>query len=198
MIFFVKPDSQTMYKVLRLQDKLAFSYPEVGLTLTSSVEEHQGLRRRYRFLRRRTSLGMGQTHFDRAKQAILNWQMFDLDWLHFCCQDMSVTEGGTVAILGQTFGIWWLNACRIISLVDHGGPVERFGFAYGTLTSNAVSGEERIMVEWNRRDDSVTYDVLSFSRANQLVSQINILYLRYLQERFGRESGQVMRRYVQE
>ena len=187
-----------MDRVLRRQAQLPFSYPEVGLTLNSSVEEHPGLRSRYRFLHRRTLLGSGEKSYQSAIKALLSWKMFDLKWLQFCCWDMSVTAGGTVAILGKTFGVWWLNPCRIISLINNGGPVERFGFAYGTLTSNAVRGEERILVEWNRRDDTVHYDLLSFSRANLWVSQMNIIYLRHLQERFGKESGEVMRRYVQQ
>ena len=196
MIFFAKPDRATLEKVLRSHENLPFSYPEVGLTLDSKVEEFPELRRRYRLLHKRTYLGKGDICFERAKQAIFKWRMFDLDWLQFCCWDMSVHEGGTVAILGRTLGVWWFNPCRIISLIDHEGPVERFGFTYGTLSSNSVSGEERILVEWDRRDDTVHYDLLSFSRPNQWTSRISFFYLRYLQERFGRESGQVVRRYV--
>jgi alpha-ketoglutarate-dependent taurine dioxygenase len=49
-------------------------------------------------------------------------------------------------------------------------PVRRFAFAYGTLAEHAESGEERFQVEW-REDDSVWYDILAFSRPNQLFSR---------------------------
>ena len=192
----VKPNRAEMDRVLRSQEDLPYSYPEVGFTLDSEVEKNPVLRRQYRFLHRRTFLGEGNESFVRAKKAILAWQMFNLEWLQFCCWDRNMTEGGTVAILGRTIGVWWLNPCRIISLIDNEGPVERFGFAYGTLSSNAVRGEERILVEWDRRDDRIHYDLFSFSCANLWISQLNIVYLRHLQDRFGRESGQAMARYI--
>lgn len=197
MIFFVKPDHDSMENVLRSLETLPFSYPEVGLTLDGRVETRDALRARYRLLHRRTYMGTGGAVFERAKEALRTWQMFDLDWLQLCCSTkVSLADGGTVAILGKTFGAWWINPCRIISLIDHEGPVERFGFAYGTLTTNAVCGEERILVAWDRHDDTVYYDLFSFSRANLWISRLTIFYLRHLQERFGRESGQNMLRYV--
>ena len=40
MIFFVKPSRAELDKVLRAQENLPYSYPEVGLTLDSHVEEN--------------------------------------------------------------------------------------------------------------------------------------------------------------
>src|SRR5262245_46391050 len=43
-------------------------------------------------------------------------------------------------------------------------PVNRHGFASGTLPAHAESGEERFIVEWDRADGGVWYDILAFSR----------------------------------
>ena len=59
--------------------------------------------------------------------------------------------GSDVAILIHHFGCHSLNGARIVYLIDDDGPVKRFGFAYGTLQEHAESGEERFMVEWNRK-----------------------------------------------
>jgi uncharacterized protein (UPF0548 family) len=101
-----------------------------------------------------------------------------------------------VAILARSIGLWWLNACRIVMVVDEDGPVKRFGFAYGTLPDHAGSGEERFLVEWDREDDSVWYDILAFSRPRHFLARLGYPWVRRVQKKFGRESAAVMRRVV--
>ena len=74
--------------------------------------------------------------------------------------------------------------------------MQRFGFAYGTLPDHAGSGEERFLVEWDRKDDSVWYGILAFSRPRHLLARIGYPWVRRVQKRFGRESAAVMRRAV--
>jgi uncharacterized protein (UPF0548 family) len=75
-------------------------------------------------------------------------------------------------------------------------PVKRFGFAYGTLPDHAGSGEERFLVEWDRNDDSVWYDILAFSRPRHFLARLGYPWVRRAQKRFGRESAAVMRQAV--
>jgi uncharacterized protein (UPF0548 family) len=101
-----------------------------------------------------------------------------------------------VAVIARLFGLWWLNACRIVYVVDEEGAVQRFGFAYGTLPQHAESGEERFTVEWHEADDAVWYDILAFSRPQQLLARLGYPIARRLQKRFARDSAAAMRRAV--
>ena len=133
----------------------------------------------------------GEKVFAAAKAALERWQQFRLGWLEASPEDTPIKEGQVVAILARSIGLWWLNACRIVAVVDEDGPVKRFGFAYGTLPDHAGSGEERFLVEWDREDDSVWYDILAFSRPRHFLARLGYPWVRRVQKRFGRESAAV-------
>ena len=101
-----------------------------------------------------------------------------------------------MAVIARLFGLWLPNACRIIYVVDEEGPVQRYGFAYGTLPGHAESGEERFTVEWHEADDAVWYDILAFSRPQQLLARLGYPLTRRLQKRFARDSAAAMQRAV--
>ncbi len=50
--------------------------------------------------------------------------------------------------------------------------MRRFGFAYGTLPDHAGSGEELFLIEWDRGEGSVWYDVLAFSRPGHILDRL--------------------------
>ena len=101
-----------------------------------------------------------------------------------------------MAVIARLLGLWWLNACGIVYVVDEEGPVQRFGIAYGTLPEHAESGEERFTVEWREADSAVWYDILAFSRPQQLLARLGYPFARRLQKRFARDSAAAMRRAV--
>lgn len=103
-----------------------------------------------------------------------------------------------MAVLARVFGFWILNACRIVYVIDDSGPIETFGFAYGTLPDHVECGEERFTVEWNHSNDSVSYDILAFSRPNHPLTWLGYLYVRRLQKQFARDSRQAMLRAVRD
>ena len=88
--------------------------------------------------------------------------------------------------------------CSSDLVVDEEGPVRRYGFAYGTLPGHAESGEEQFTVEWHERDDSVRYDILAFSRPQQLLPRLGYPFTRRVQTRFARDSAAEMQRAVVE
>lgn len=98
--------------------------------------------------------------------------------------------------MGRAVGVWWLNACRVVSVVDEAGPLSKFGFAYGTLPGHVESGEERFLIEWDRSDDGVWYDIVAFSRPNPFSARLGYPVVRRLQKRFGRDSAASMLRAV--
>jgi len=97
-------------------------------------------------------------------------------------------------VLAHHLGIWSLNACRIVSVIEEEDE-RRFGFIYGTLPDHAERGQEQFTVSWQRSDDSVWYDILAYSRPNQLLSRIGYPITRLLQKRFARDSMRAMKRW---
>jgi uncharacterized protein (UPF0548 family) len=189
MIFLRRPTVEAIRAFLASQARLDLTYSAVGATATTPpagyVVDHTRMR-----------LGAGEKVFAAAKEALEGWQQFRLGWLEASPEDTPIKEGQVVAILARSIGLWWLNACRIVMVVDEDGPVKRFGFAYGTLPDHAGSGEERFLVEWDREDDSVWYDILAFSRPRHFLARLGYPWVRRTQKRFGRESAAVMRRAV--
>ena len=189
MLFLRRPTAEAIRAFLAAQARLDLTYSAVGATATSPpagyVVDHT-----------RTRLGAGEKVFAAAKAALERWQQFGLGWLEASPEDTPIKEGQVVAILARSIGLWWLNACRIVAVVDEDGPVKRFGFAYGTLPDHAGSGEERFLVEWDRADDSVWYDILAFSQPRHFLARLGYPWVRRTQKKFGRESAAVMRRAV--
>jgi uncharacterized protein (UPF0548 family) len=189
MLFLRRPAAAAIREFLAAQSRLALTYSAVGATATKPpagyVVDHT-----------RSKLGQGREVFDAAKAALDRWQQFRLGWVEACPEDTPIKEGQVVAILARSLGLGWLNACRIVAVVDEEGPVRRFGFAYGTLPDHAGSGEERFLVEWDRREGSVWYDVLAFSRPRHLLARLGYPWVRRVQKRFGRESAAAMCRAV--
>ena len=144
----------------------------------------------------RIRLGEGEPIFQAAQTALEHWEQFRLGWLEAWSPETPIRTGEVVAVVARALGLWWLNACRIVSVVEENGPVQRFGFAYGTLPGHAGSGEERFLIELDRADDSVWYDILAFSRPNHFLIRLGYPIVRRLQKRFGRESAAVMRKVV--
>ena len=189
MLFLPRPTAGTIQAFLAAQARHALTYSAVGATATNPpagyVVDHT-----------RSKIGAGEKVFTAANAALERWQQFRLGWLEATPEDTPIQEGQAVAILARSIGLWWLNACRIVAVVDEDGPVKRFGFAYGTLPDHAGSGEERFLVEWDREDDSVWYDILAFSRPRHFLARLGYPWVRRVQKRFGRESAAMMRRAV--
>ncbi len=153
-------------------------------------------------------LGRGKQCYQRAKQAVREWRMFDFPWVnvHYSRPGFApVREGTIVGVLAHPFPlpVYFLNAARIVYVQDgpdagsaREGPEavrEVFGFAYGTLADHVESGEERFTVEW-RRDDTVWYNLLAFSRPHFWYVRLGYPVTRHLQKRFARESKRAMQR----
>jgi uncharacterized protein (UPF0548 family) len=180
-----KPAAETIRRFILEQAKLDFSYSAVGCTAGTPPAG-------YVVDRTRIKLGEGEPAFQSAKAALRRWEQFHLGWVEAWRPDTPIQSGEVVAVLGRAIGLWWLNSCRIVYVVDESGSISRFGFAYGTLPGHVESGEERFLIEWNRGDDSVWYDILAFSRPNHFLTRLGYPLVRRLQKRFGRNSAAAM------
>jgi uncharacterized protein (UPF0548 family) len=118
--------------------------------------------------------------------------MFRMPWVRLFGPTASIETGATVALAARTMGFWTVNACRIVYTLDEGGPVETFGFAYGALPHHVERGEERFTVQWDHADDSVRYDLWSFSKPGHLLIRLGEPLVRRLQQRFAEASMAAM------
>lgn len=188
MFLLHRPSDPEIRSFLSAQQQSQFSYGPLGLTRGSPPSG-------YTVDHNRVQLGTGAQCFAAAVAAIRQWKMFDLGWVRLCWGDTSIETGATVAVIIRHLGFWSMNACRIVYVIEEHGAVERFGFAYGTLVDHAERGEERFMVEWNRADDVVSYDLLAFSKPG-LCARLGYPYTRSLQKRFAHDSKNAMKRAV--
>ncbi len=182
-----RPSNRAIREFIDGQSRLPLTYAAAG---TWAAEPPAG----YRANGARIRLGRGAAVFDAGRSALLGWEQFPGGWVDVCFRDVPIESGRVVAVLARGLGFWWLNACRIVSVVDEDGPGACFGFAYVTLPGHVASGEERFLIEWDRSDDSVWYDVSSVSRPNGLLGRFGARYARRKQARFAAESAEAMRR----
>lgn len=189
MLCFRKPTADAMVRFLAEQARLPFSYAAAG---ASAATPPVG----YVVDRTRVKLGEGEAVFQAASAALRRWEQFRLGWVEAWPADTPIQPGVGVAVMGRAIGLWWLNACRIVYVVAEPGPISKFGFAYGTLPGHIESGEERFLIEWDRSDDGVWFDILAFSRPNHWLARLGYPVVRRLQKRFGRDSGAAMVRAV--
>lgn len=190
MFAALRPKQGQIEKFIYRNRETPFSYEEVGYS-------REGAPPGYVVDHNRVRLGSGATDFQRARTALSEWKMFDFGWVELCWPKAGIDVGVTVAVLARPLGLWTLNACRIIYTVDaEEGGIHRFGFAYGTLPDHAESGEERFLIEWDRRADEVYYDLYAFSRPNHPLSRLGYPVARSFQRRFARDSRLAMSRAV--
>ena len=120
------------------------------------------------------------------------WEMFNLGWVCVFQADAPIEVGTCAVVIVRHLGFYSLNAARIVYRIEEDGPVKRYGFAYGTLDEHAERGEERFLVEWNREDDSVWYDLFAFSQPRHPLARFGYPVSRMLQSRFARDSKRAM------
>lgn len=183
-----RPSEKQIAAFLRAQAESDLSYKEVGATREGDTPPG------YASDHNRVRLGVGAECFARAKEAIRSWQMFATGWTKIFPADAPLSVGTNVCVLARSFNLYSLHACRVVYVIDEAGEhVVRFGFAYGTLRGHAERGEERFTVEHDRRDDSVWYDLLAFSRPQRLLARLGYPLTRRLQKQFAQDSKRAMR-----
>jgi uncharacterized protein (UPF0548 family) len=190
MLSLRKPSDESIRRFLEGQAKLEFTYSAVGATANEPpagyVVDHT-----------RIELGEGEAVFQAACAALRRWEQFRFGWVEARPVETPMQVGASVAAVARVPGVWSINASRIIYVVDESGPMTRFGFAYGTLPDHVEMGEERFLIEWDRLNNRVSYDILAFSRPRHLLARLGYPLMRRMQKRFGRDSVAAMLRAVQ-
>ncbi len=189
MLSLRRPSTEMIRDFLTSQSKLGFTYRAVGATASKPPAG-------YAVDHTRIKLGEGEEVFTKAKAALKRWEQFHLGWMEVWSPETPIQTGEVVAVIARNLGLWSLNASRIVYVVDEDEPIQRYGFAYGTLPDHAETGEERFLVERDRANGEVLYDILAFSRPQLLLAWLGYPYVRRVQKRFGRESAAAMLKAV--
>ncbi len=185
MFTLFEPSEKVIENFLAAQRDLPFSYAEVG----ASQDEIPSL---YPINHRRVQIGNGADVFASAKNAIQNWTMYRLEWTRIYPDSVPIAVGAVVCIVVNHHLCWSINPCRIVYILEQTDKVERYGFAFGTLPGHSEKGEERFLVEWNRADDSVWYELLAFARPHHILARIGFPFVPLFQKKFARDSGRAM------
>jgi len=202
VFLFHNPTQAEINAFIRQQHGAQLSYKQVGKTRNGSAP--------FGFARdhNRIQLGHGEQVFEKALLALEQWEMFKvpnvrlycpIDWSRSSPSKYRLFEPGTiVAVVAKHLNCYSLNAaCIVYRMYETAERVRRFGFAYGTLPDHVECGEERFLIEWDRSDDSVFYDLFAFSRPQHPLVALARPFARHLQKEFARESKQAMLRAVQ-
>ncbi len=185
MFTLFEPSEAQIKNFLAAQRDLPFSYEEVG---ASKDKIPSG----YPINHHRIQIGNGADAFALAKNAIQNWTMYRLEWTRLYPAHTPIALGGVVCVVVNHRFCWSINPCRIIYVLEETGEIERYGFAFGTLPGHSEEGEESFTVEWNRADDSVCYELLSFARPHHILARIGFPFVGLFQRKFARDSGRAM------
>ena len=185
MFLLNEPTVADIRNYLTYQSRKSLSYRDRGVTRTATVPDD------FILDHHRVQLGKGEETWQRARRALLTWRMFKTDFTRLCWPYKRIEQGAIVGVLALHYGFWSLNATRIVYVVDEDVPVRRYGFAYGTLGTHALSGEERFLVEW-LADDTVWYDIYTLSQPRHWAARYGYPWLRRLQKRFARSSMNAM------
>lgn len=186
VLLLTKPSEDRIQRFIEDQSQKSFSYKDVGATRGK-------LPGGYVLDSNMTVLSSGAQGFERAKNALASWAMFDIPWIALHSKTTPIEEGRTVAVTAKLFGIYSMNACRIVYTIDERDKTgARFGFAYGTLPDHMESGEERFQVKWDAKSDLVFYELLAFSRPAHFIAKFGRPIARRCQKRFAEQSMEAM------
>ncbi len=185
-IFF--PDHLVLDNFLKKELPKTYTYPEVGATKTNAQFAH------YDNDYNQAIIGKGEVVWQKAKNALKNWQHFPLPWTKVYPNTTALKEGEVVVVLFRLFGIWWRNSAKIVYAFDESN---RFGFAYGTLPGHIETGEE---VFWIERDTDgvVSYHIKAFSTPRFWLARLAYPIARFFQRKFVKDSKATMQKIVEE
>jgi uncharacterized protein (UPF0548 family) len=164
------------------------TYPEVGLTRSATLPPG------YRHDRLSLQVGAGENAWERAKDAIRRWKAHAHAGITITPPDAPVLEGTTILASRALGPVTILAPCRVVYGTDE--PT-RFGFAYGTLPGHPETGEEAFHVALGD-EDTVTAEILAFSRPDDLPTKIAGPIARKIQEAATRRYLAGIQQYANE
>lgn len=185
MFAITRPDERAIERFLERAAESSPTYHPIGLSLLTPDEG-------FDVDQVRTQIGSGMAAFERACRAIDVWQPFKIGWVEAHPTASRPDLGTDVAVIARHFGFWSVNACRVTKRFPMAEDDPRYGFAYGTLSDHAECGEELFVVELDKSDGTVWYQIRAVSKPRALLARAGYPVTRRLQRRFRDGSVQAM------
>lgn len=186
-LYVRRPSPEMVASVVARMSGASFTYGPVGATrdqlpvgwVHDAVEE---------------VVGDGETAWHRAVLALRSWAQFDLAWVTPHDRRVPLEPGATFAFVSRQLGLWSVNVCRVVYTIDETvDGVRRFGFAYGTVGSHVLKGEERFLLEQGP-DGQVRFSIVKFSLPAHPVVTLAGPFARRVQRRFSTDAVARIRR----
>jgi uncharacterized protein (UPF0548 family) len=136
----------------------------------------------YRHDRYETPLGHGAEVYTGSIHALRSWQAQRGAGLGVVPADAWVEEGATVLLLIRVGVLNAVAPCRVVYVTE---GTSHFSFAYGTLPGHPEQGEVAFTIRLDA-DESVRFQVVSFSRAVDRLARLGTPVARLLQKRVTR------------
>lgn len=106
--------------------------------------------------------------FAAAREAFQRWEQFDLGWVQVMNPTANIAPGQLVAVEAHTDCFWSVNINRIVEVVD---SRTYLGFLYATTAYHVEEGRERFIIEFDPKDESVSYLIEAVSRPRHVLAR---------------------------
>lgn len=180
-----RPSDDVLAQLLAEAADAELSYDDVGATLGDTIPHG------FRTSGREDRLGSGHAAWSAARAALDRWTMFSMPWVRMPTPEPPHV-GQNVVFASSQFGFWSLHSCRVVRVIDE--PT-RYGFAYGTLATHAIRGEELFLLQ--RDGDDVTFRIRKFAQPNHPIVRLAQPLSVWMQGRFDRDAIAAMRAAVE-
>ncbi|KAK9798179.1 hypothetical protein WJX73_009325 [Symbiochloris irregularis] len=213
---FRKPSARLMSECclpVRDGDRLHFNHNSAALTEGGPEACEQLRPDGYIVSSASAQVGKGHAAYESVRRAMHAWQHTELGWVTSNCPP--IQQSSRVCLAARCICLWIRNPLSIVYVNDGPVPSTRRGrgilpwrrrqqssgqqFMYGscTLRGHLLAGEERFAVRWNKHDDSVWYQVFSFSKPDSVLARVLFPIVAFHQRKFRRDSVLAMTRLVQ-
>eukprot|EP01025_Chloroclados_australasicus_P055123 TRINITY_DN6604_c1_g1_i4.p1 TRINITY_DN6604_c1_g1~~TRINITY_DN6604_c1_g1_i4.p1 ORF type:complete len:199 (-),score=21.30 TRINITY_DN6604_c1_g1_i4:420-1016(-) len=173
------------------------NYKEEGKTEDKSLKSGQWMIDEHQ-----VQLGKGKKAYQKAKQALQQWDQFQLDWACVpAAKAIPLKNEQLYAVCARTAGIWNSNPLKVQYISENHQRIDKtrrkiFSVGSGTLRGHMLAGEESFQIEWNKKDDSVWYKIYTFSRPSTPLAVLTYPIVRLQQRRFAKDSIKKMQELI--
>ncbi len=193
MFTFLKPSDQQLESFLSSQIDLQPNLDQVGLTRNGGAPPSGGYNRD----EAKQVLGTGEEMFECLVKLLKEWKHFDIWWLLVYPDQPEMKEGTTLVVVANHGPLWSLNACKIVYVIDEEDAThKRFGYGYATLQGHSEQGEERFLLQLEKSDNKITYEIYAFSRSNHPLVSLMYPVARAFQNTFRSDSIKTLQRHL--
>uniref|UniRef100_A0A7S1T008 DUF1990 domain-containing protein n=1 Tax=Tetraselmis chuii TaxID=63592 RepID=A0A7S1T008_9CHLO len=206
MVFLslTRPSALQVDEAVSHGSRQGFNYRHVGKTEGAPPLDDELVRERWTVDHTRVQVGKGRAAYEEGKRALKSWQHFQLGWTTVDASTR-VEKGSKVCVVARAVLPWTRNPLEIVYAKEGsrkvpasdgkgGTNAKVFSFAHGCLGGHLLAGEERFAMEWRKDDDSVWYEIYTFSKPAHALSLATYPVVRLLQKKFASDSTAAMQR----